>query len=45
MERPERLPLSYQEITRTEPLARVVCDYIAGMTENFIFEQYEKYCR
>jgi dGTPase len=45
METPERLPLSYQEITRTEPLARVVCDYIAGMTDNFIYEQYEKYCR
>jgi dGTPase len=45
MERPERLPLSYQEIARSQPLARVVCDYIAGMTDNFIFEQYEKYCR
>jgi dGTP triphosphohydrolase len=22
----------------------VVCDYIAGMTDNFIYEQYEKYC-
>jgi dGTPase len=45
MAQPERLPLNYQEITRAEPLARVVCDYIAGMTDNFIYEQYEKYCR
>jgi dGTPase len=45
MAQPGRLPLSYQEITRAEPLARVVCDYIAGMTDHFIYEQYEKYCR
>ncbi|MDQ1388732.1 MAG: Phosphohydrolase-associated domain, partial [Acidobacteriaceae bacterium] len=23
---------------------RVVCDYIAGMTDHFIIEQYEKHC-
>jgi dGTP triphosphohydrolase len=22
----------------------VVCDYIAGMTDHFIIEQYEKHC-
>jgi len=27
-----------------EPLPRVICDYIAGMTDPFIFQQYEKYC-
>jgi dGTP triphosphohydrolase len=27
-----------------ESLPRVVCDYIAGMTDHFIIEQYEKYC-
>ena len=26
------------------PLPRVICDYIAGMTDNYIYEQYEKYC-
>jgi dGTPase len=41
---PERLPSSYQEKAEGEPLARVICDYIAGMTDNYIFEQYEKYC-
>jgi dGTPase len=45
MAQPERLPSSYQEITRHEPLPRVVCDYIAGMTDTFIYERYEKYCR
>ena len=44
MEKPEALPQSYQEKARQEPLARVVCDYIAGMTDNFIYDQYEKFC-
>lgn len=44
MKHPDRLPHSYQEKTETDSLPRVVCDYIAGMTDNFIYEQYEKYC-
>jgi dGTPase len=43
MAKPERLPPSYQEKARQEPLPRVVCDYLAGMTDNFIYEQYGKY--
>jgi dGTPase len=43
MKKPQNLPASYQEKARQEPLPRVVCDYIAGMTDNFIYEQYEKY--
>jgi len=39
---PGALPTSYQEKAQTDPLARVVCDYIAGMTDNYIYEQYEK---
>jgi len=27
-----------------ESLPRVVCDYIAGMTDHFIIEQYDKHC-
>jgi dGTPase len=42
--RPDQLPRSYQEKAEQEPLARVICDYIAGMTDNFIYEQYENYC-
>ena len=42
--KPENLPPSYQEKAEQEPLPRVICDYIAGMTDNFIHEQYEKYC-
>jgi len=43
MKQPEQLPQAYQEKAEQEPLARVVCDYIAGMTDNYIYEQYEKY--
>lgn len=43
MDHPESLPHPYQLKAEEEPLARVVCDYIAGMTDNFIFEQYDKY--
>jgi dGTPase len=43
MEQPDALPHNYQEKAETDPLARVVCDYIAGMTDNYIYEQYEKY--
>jgi dGTPase len=43
MAKPDRLPSSYQENARQTPLARVVCDYIAGMTDTYIYEQYEKY--
>jgi len=41
---PDRLPPSYREKLREEPPARVVCDYIAGMTDNYIQEQHQKYC-
>src|SRR5882672_5084389 len=44
MAKPGSLPVNYQEKAGMEPLPRVVCDYIAGMTDNFIYEQYEKYC-
>jgi dGTPase len=44
MERPETLPHNYQEKAKEESLPRIICDYIAGMTDHFIFEQYEKHC-
>ncbi|MGA8940263.1 MAG: dNTP triphosphohydrolase [Acidobacteriaceae bacterium] len=37
---PEELPESYIEDIKSEGLARVVADYIAGMTDNFILLQY-----
>ena len=42
--RPQALPASYREKTRHEPLPRVVCDYIAGMTDNFIQGQHAALC-
>jgi len=44
MEEPANLPSSYREKSKQEPLPRVVCDYLAGMTDNFIYEQYERFC-
>ena len=29
---------------KTESLHRIVCDYIAGMTDRYAFEQYRKLC-
>lgn len=43
MEKPETLPSSYQQqLKEGAPRARMVCDYIAGMTDNFIREQYRQ---
>jgi dGTPase len=36
MAHPEALPHLYQDRARDEKLARVVCDYIAGMTDHYI---------
>ncbi len=36
MTHPEALPHGYQERAEGEKLARVVCDYIAGMTDHYI---------
>ena len=44
MENPKTLPHHYQEKAKEETLPRIICDYIAGMTDHFIFEQHEKYC-
>lgn len=41
---PEELPASYQEQLNGEKPERVVCDYIAGMTDNFILREYERVC-
>ncbi len=43
MEEPDDLPRNYREKSAQEPLPRVICDYIAGMTDPFIYQQYEKY--
>jgi dGTPase len=40
IEEPEELPTGYFGEVQTEGLARVVADYIAGMTDSFIILQY-----
>jgi dGTPase len=46
MAHPEELPQSYQQKVESgeDPPARIVCDYIAGMTDNFIAEQHRRFC-
>jgi dGTPase len=43
MAHPESLPHNYQDKAKAESLSRVVCDYIAGMTDHFILEQHENH--
>ncbi|SRR6266700_1653586 len=44
MNSPEELPDSYQEKMQHEQLYRIVCDYIAGMTDSYILEQHRRFC-
>jgi dGTPase len=44
MNSPEELPDSYQKKMHHEQLYRVVCDYIAGMTDSYILEQHRRFC-
>ncbi|HUI85120.1 MAG TPA: deoxyguanosinetriphosphate triphosphohydrolase [Candidatus Binatia bacterium] len=36
VEHPDALPQAYQERSRTENPVRVICDYIAGMTDRYV---------
>jgi dGTPase len=38
---PDRLPQPYSEQARSEPAHRVICDYIAGMTDAFFGRTFE----
>jgi dGTPase len=42
LENPDRLPSSYAEQAADEPVHRMVCDYIAGMTDGFFRRTYEQ---
>ena len=42
LEHPSRLPQPYSNQTLTEPAHRVICDYIAGMTDGFFHRTYEQ---
>jgi dGTPase len=36
---PERMPEHYAGLAESEPRHRIVCDYIAGMTDHFLLRQ------
>lgn len=39
---PEQMPPEHQECVRAEGVHRAVCDYVAGMTDRYIQEEYQK---
>jgi dGTPase len=41
IEKPEQLPEGYFDETHRQPVHRVVCDYIAGMTDGFFWRVYD----
>ena len=41
--KPDSMPASYEELARTEPRHVIVCDYIAGMTDQFLLRQHREH--
>jgi dGTPase len=39
MDQPDRMPQNYARMAQEQPRHRVVCDYIAGMTDHFLLRQ------
>jgi dGTPase len=42
LEHPDRLPASHSGMMKEQPPYRVVCDYIAGMTDSFFRRMYDQ---
>lgn len=42
LKHPQRLPAFYFEEAQREPVHRIVCDYIAGMTDHYLLEQHRQ---
>jgi dGTPase len=42
VEDPGRLPDHHRELSESGPIHRVVCDYIAGMTDGFLHRTYDQ---
>ena len=40
LEHPDAMPKAYAELAQSAPKHRVVCDYIAGMTDHFLLRQH-----
>ncbi len=45
LEQPEAMPRYYAERALAEPRHRIVCDYIAGMTDKFLLQQHREKVR
>jgi dGTPase len=43
LEHPERMPPHYAELAQRVPGHRIVCDYIAGMTDHFLLRQCQEF--
>jgi dGTPase len=43
LERPEKMPKYYFEQAQCEPRHRVVCDYVAGMTDHFLLRLHDEF--
>ena len=41
IDRPEQLPKAFAERMKKDSTPRIVCDYIAGMTDNYAISVYE----
>ncbi|HLE35877.1 MAG TPA: deoxyguanosinetriphosphate triphosphohydrolase, partial [Candidatus Acidoferrales bacterium] len=42
LDHPEAMPRYYSELAQQQPRYRVVCDYIAGMTDGFLLRQHHE---
>jgi dGTPase len=42
LEKPGSMPAAYEELARTEARHVIVCDYIAGMTDQFLLRQHRE---
>ena len=43
LDAPGSMPASHEESARSEPRHAVVCDYIAGMTDQFLLRKYQEH--
>lgn len=43
LQQPRSMPESYEEMVRESPRQVVVCDYIAGMTDQFLLRQHQEH--
>jgi dGTPase len=43
LEKPGSMPVFYEDLAKTEPRHVIVCDYIAGMTDQFLLRQHREH--